>query len=188
MHKQYTETQDNTKKHTNYTQKQYIETNKQYAETHKQYRGTLEYTETHEQYTQTHKRYTETHKQYTEVQNNTQKQYTVNHYSADKKIPVEELRPMWVDLIFKITDYHVLECLLSCSLLLLAVSRPTVIIRLKLPDSELQHFVCLLVNVNPFQGIYGGIGVALVNHHYKCIQLTLRVYCCLMHNHDKLKN
>jgi len=57
-------------------------------------------------------------------------------------------------MTFKIKDYGVLKCLLSCSLLLLTVSRPIAIICLKLSDSELQHFVCLLVNMNPFQGIY----------------------------------
>jgi len=43
-------------------------------------------------------------------------------------------------------------------------------VRLELPDSRLQFFVRLSVNMNPSQGIYGGIGVALVRRQYKIIE------------------
>lgn len=41
-----------------------------------------------------------------------------------------------------------------------------VTVRLELPYSRFHYFVQLSVGMNPYQGIYGGIGATLVNRYY----------------------
>lgn len=63
-----------------------------------------------------------------------------------------------------------------------------VTIHLKLSNSRLQYFVHSSLSMNQFQGIYGGMGAALVNCCYNSIQSHSPHYWSLTYNHEKLKD